>query len=68
MLIYRADSANGKYSRVGKVDINSCTSYVFTDNVKESGRRYYYKIRCRSAYGETYNYGQYSDVVSCVSK
>ncbi|MDE6253020.1 MAG: hypothetical protein K2M78_10360 [Lachnospiraceae bacterium] len=30
--------------------------------------RYYYKIRCRSAYGDTYYYGEYSNVESCVAE
>lgn len=31
----------------------------------ESGKVYYYKIRCRSAYGESYKYGEYSNKISC---
>lgn len=44
---------------VGKVTENASGKYTFTDTGLTSGKVYYYKIRCRSAYGDTYQYGTY---------
>lgn len=38
--------------------------YTFTDTGLISGKVYYYKIRCRSTYGDTYKYGVYSNIIS----
>lgn len=64
MLIYRSTSKDGTYSRVGKVEISKPGVKSFTDSGLESGTVYYYKIRCRSAYGDSFNYGIYSNKVS----
>lgn len=64
MLIYRSTSKDGTYTRVGKVEISKPGVRSFTDSGLESGTVYYYKIRCRSAYGDSYKYGIYSNKVS----
>ena len=64
MLIYRSTSFDGTYERVGKVEANTSQYYTYVDSGLESGKVYYYKIRCRSAYGTTYQYGDYSNKVS----
>ena len=50
--IYRADKKNGSYRRIGTTKTTS-----YTDNVRQTGQRYYYKIkavhrnkRCNSVY------------------
>lgn len=64
MLIYRSTSIDGTYERVGKVEANSSQYYSYVDSGLETGKVYYYKIRCRSAYGSSYNYGEYSNKIS----
>lgn len=64
MLIYRSTSKDGTYTRVGKVEVSKPGVMSFTDSGLESGSVYYYKIRCRSAYGDSFNYGIYSNKVS----
>ena len=64
MLIYRSTEKDGTYTRVGKVTENASGKYTFTDTGLTSGKVYYYKIRCRSAYGDTYQYGTYSNIIS----
>lgn len=61
MLIYRSTSKDGKYTRIGKVDVDSSTMF-FTDSGLKSGKVYYYKIR--GCNGDSSYYGIYSNKVS----
>lgn len=61
MLIYRSTSKDGKYTRIGKLDVDSSTMY-FTDSGLKSGKVYYYRIRGYNGYGM--DYGIYSNKVS----
>lgn len=64
MLIYRSESKYGTYTRVGKMDEGTKKVISYTDGNLVSGKTYYYKICCRSAYGNGYKQGEYSEVVS----
>lgn len=64
MLIYRASEKDGTYKRIGVVGEDKSGKYTFTDTGLISGKLYYYKIRCRSTYGDTYKYGVYSNIIS----
>ncbi|MDE6253779.1 MAG: S8 family serine peptidase [Lachnospiraceae bacterium] len=66
-LIYRSESKDTGYKRVGKVDGLFGDTAAYTDSNLVSGKKYYYKIRFRSTYGSGYKYGIYSDVVSCTA-
>lgn len=66
--IYRADSKNGVYVQVGNGKIQEAGKISFTDKSVCSGGKYYYKVRVKTKYGNTYKHSLYSEVVSCLAK
>lgn len=66
-LIYRSESKDTGYKRVGKVEGLFGDTAAYTDTKVESGKKYYYKIRFRSTYGSGFKYGNYSDIVTCTA-
>ena len=67
MGIYRSESENGPFIKVGKVHSPFNNTVYYTDKNLESGKTYYYKIRGKSACGNGYKYGNCSDIVSCTT-
>lgn len=62
--IWRATSANGTFTRLGVMSVKGETSMSYTDKNVKSGKKYYYKIRCRSRYDNGFKCGSYSAVSS----
>lgn len=60
-IVYRSDSKNGTYTRIGKVSGGENTSY--TDATAKQGQTYYYKVRAyRDVSGSVY-YSEYSAAI-----
>lgn len=64
--IYRANSKNGKYTRVATMTKNSTTT--FTNSKLSKGKTYYYKIRAYKIVGKNNEYGPYSSVITTSTK
>lgn len=60
-LIYRSDSRNGTYKKVGKVSAGTTT---WKDSGLNTYTRYYYKIRAYSRVNGTNTYGSYSSIAT----
>ena len=61
-VIYRADSANGKYKAIKTIKKGKTTS--FTDKKRTTGKTYYYKLRPYKTVKNKKQYMDYSSVVS----
>lgn len=61
-MIYRATSANGKYTQYKRITKGSTTSYV--NSSLTHGKTYYYKVRAYRTSGGKRIYGAYSEIVS----
>lgn len=58
--VYRAESKDGKYSR-----IKSTTDCKYKNTNLTTGKTYYYKVRAYRKVNGSYKFGAYSNVVSC---
>ncbi len=65
--VYRSTSLNGTYTNIKSISVNGSGPVSYTDTGLVSGQRYYYKIWCKSKYGDTYMHGPFSTIVSCVA-
>ena len=61
-VVYRADSANGKYKAIKTIKKGKTTS--FTDKKRTTGKTYYYKLRPYKTVKNKKQYMDYSSVVS----
>lgn len=62
VIIYRAVSENGTYSKIKTLSGDDILSCSYTDSGLTSGKIYYYKIRVAMKYGSGYKYTPYSEI------
>lgn len=65
--IYRSTTKDGTYKKVADVAMKSSGARAYFDTNVKSGIKYYYKVRPKSEYGDSYKFGEYSDIVSCTA-